>query len=81
MASEEFKKLLFKLITCDYKEVNTDTSACYLLLWMKKVRKWCKSCSATPNLFLVHQTFLMDNVIYNIGLKFATLEASTLSEL
>lgn len=39
MVSEEFKKLLFKLITCYYKEVSTETSACYLLLWMKKVRK------------------------------------------
>lgn len=39
VASEDFNKLLFKLITCDYKKVNIETSACYLLLWMKKVRK------------------------------------------
>lgn len=32
-------------------------------------------------MFFVHQTFLVDSVIYNIGLKFAKFEASTLSEL
>lgn len=32
-------------------------------------------------MFFVHQIFLVNNVIHNIGLKFAKLEASTLSEL
>lgn len=84
MASEEFKKVLLKLITCDYKEVSTETSACYLLLWMKKVKEKRGAKVAWQLLicgFFVYQTFMVDNVMCNIGLKFAKLEASTLSEL
>lgn len=66
ISSEEFKKLLFKLITCGYKEVSTETSARCLLLWMKKGRKKVmqKLLSNSSFVFCCNktQTFLVDNL-------------------
>lgn len=57
MESEEFKKLLFKLVAYDYKEVS---------IWINKVKKQViQSCSASLKIVFCcnkTQTFLVDSL-------------------